>query len=115
MLFRVIVHIGLVVRVDDDVTGFDDGKEGRPYLVVRVIGDPPNVVYVVPRTSTGLEGVVVPKGILRGLDKDGNFLTEPLPVHPTDLEEVPELGDLPEPYLSRVLARINTFYMELDE
>ncbi len=109
------VRTGLVIRADDDVTGFGGGKIGRPYLVIRVLGDPPELIYVVPRSASGWEGVPVPEKIVPGLNKPGNFLTDPLPVPVADLIEAEILGELPEPYLSRVLERIQTFYMELDE
>lgn len=109
------VRTGLVIRTDDDVTGFGGGKVGRPYLVIRVLGDPPALVYVVPRTASGWEGVPVPERIIPGLNKAGNLLTDPLPVAAADLVDAEILGELREPYLSRVLDRIHTFYMELDE
>ncbi len=106
---------GLVIRIDDDVTGFGGGKIGRPYLVIRVLGDPPELVYVVPRSASGWEGVPVPEKIISGLNKPGNFLLDPLPVAASDLAGAKILGQLPEPYLSRVLDRIHTFFLELDE
>jgi hypothetical protein len=106
---------GQVIRADDDDVGFEGGKRGRPYLIVRVIGDPPELVYVVPRTASGLEGVPVPAGAVAGLNKDGNFLLDPLAVSPTDLSEARLLGELPEPYLTRVLERLHRAFMELDE
>ena len=109
------MKLGDVVRADDDVVGFEGGKIGRPYLVVRVIGDPPELVYVVPRTASGWEGVPVPAGVLPGFNKEGNFLVDPLQVAATDLEGARVLGELPEPYLSRILDRLRTGLMELDE
>jgi hypothetical protein len=106
---------GQVIRADDEVVGFEGGKIGRPYLIVRVIGDPPELVYVVPRTASGWEGVPVPAGVVRGLNKEGNFLQNPLAVPATELSGAQVLGDLPEPYLSRVLERVHTALMELDE
>jgi hypothetical protein len=106
---------GQVIRADDDAVGFEGGKIGRPYLIVRVVGDPPELIYVVPRTASGWEGVPVPAGVVRGLNKDGNFLLNPLPVPAAELSGSQVLGDLPEPYLSRVLERLHTGLMELDE
>ena len=113
--FRDGMKVGQVVRIDDDVTGFEGGKEGRPYLVVRVVGDPPELVYVVARTASGWEGVPVPRGIVRGLNREGNFLLDTLQVPAADLADIEVLGELPEPYLSRVLERIHRTLMELDE
>jgi hypothetical protein len=115
VVFRDGMKIGQVIRIDDEVTGFEGGKEGRPYLIVRVVGDPPELVYVVPRTASGWEGVPVPRGIVRGLNKDGNFLLDPLQVPAADLAGVEVLGELPEPYLSRVLDRMHRSLVELDE
>jgi mRNA-degrading endonuclease toxin of MazEF toxin-antitoxin module len=109
------MKLGDVVLADDDVVGFEGGKIGRPYLVVRVIGDPPELVYVVPRTASGWEGVPVPARVLPGLNKEGKFLVDPLQVAATDLAGASVLGELPEPYLSRILDRLRTGLMELDE
>jgi hypothetical protein len=106
---------GQVIRADDDDVGFGGGKRGRPYLIVRVIGDPPELVYVVPRTASGLEGVPVPAGTVRGLNKDGNFLVDPLAVSASDLVGASLQGELPEPFLTRVLDRLHKTLMELDE
>ncbi len=109
------MRAGRVIRADDEVTGFGGGKVGRPYLVIRVLGDPPALVYLVPRSASGWEGVPVPEKVIQGLNKPGSFLTDPLPVAVDDLADAEVLGELPEPYLSRVLDRIHTFYLELDE
>lgn len=104
----------MVVRLDDELTGFspDNPKEGRPYLVVRLIGEPPRLAYVVPRTSTGREGIAVPKRTLPAFDVDGFFLTYPLSVDPADLDDAEELGMLPEPYASYITERLYEGLME---
>jgi hypothetical protein len=109
------VDVGDVVRADDDETGFGGEKEGRPYLVVSVVGNPPHLLYLVPRSATGMEGVPTPADVLPGLNKAGNFLLDPLPVPLKDLGTPQVVGRLPEPYLSRVLERIHRGLMELDE
>jgi hypothetical protein len=109
------VEVGQVIRAHDGDIGFEGGKSGRPYLIVRVIGDPPELIFVVPRTASGLEGVPVPAGAVPGLNKDGKFLVDPLAVPAPDLSGARLLGVLPEPYLSRVLDRLHRTLMELDE
>jgi hypothetical protein len=85
---------GEVIRLDDRVTRFDDNKTGRPNCVVAVIGDPIELVYVVPRTTRGTTGTFVPAGVLPGLDKPGRFLFVPRQVLPQDLVDVERLGIL---------------------
>jgi len=102
------VQRGEVIRLDDNLTGFDLAKPGRPYCVVAVDGDPPAVVYVVPRsTQPQCQGVVTPGGLLPGLNDAGRFLWRPYPVAVADVEHAPRLGLLPEPYRSQVLEQAN--------
>ncbi len=108
------MEVGDVILVDDDVVDFSGRKRGRPYLVVRVIGDPATLVYVVPRTTSGIEGVPVPAGAARGLNKDGRFLVYPHPVPAEDLQDVVVLGPLAEDHLATVMERIRTDFMDLD-
>lgn len=99
---------GDVIRLDDAVTGFDLAKQGRPYCVVAVHGDPPAVVYVVPRTSQRQsQGVATPAGVLPALNDAGRFLWRPYAVAVADVADAPQLGLLPEPYRSRVLEQVN--------
>jgi hypothetical protein len=102
------VQRGDVIRLDDTVTGFDLGKQGRPYCVVALDGDPPAVVFVVPRSSRPQsQGVATPSGVLRGLNDAGRFLWRPYAVAVADVEAAPRLGLLPEPYRTRVLEQVN--------
>jgi hypothetical protein len=105
-----------VIRTDDRNTGFSESnpKLGRPYLVTRVIGEPPELIYLVPRTASGWEGVPTPARVLPGLREDGNFLLDPIAVDPNDLSDAQVLGQLPEPYLSRVRERLNDYLMDLE-
>ena len=99
---------GAVIRLDDTITGFDFAKLGRPYCVVAVDGDPPATVYVVPRsTKPQSQGVATPQGVLPGLNDWGRFLWRPYPVAVADIENVPVLGILPDPYRTRVLEQAN--------
>lgn len=108
------MEVGDVILVDDDIVGFPGRKKGRPYLVVRVIGDPITLVYLVPRTTTGIEGVPVPARSAPGLNKEGRFLVYPHPVPAEDLRDAAILGRLSEPHLAAVMARIRTDFLDLD-
>jgi hypothetical protein len=105
-----------VIRTDDVNTGFsaEKPKRGRPYLVTRVIGDPPELIYVVPRSASGWEGVPTPAGVIPELRDVGNFLVDPIPVDAADLADAEILRRLPEPYLSRVRERLNDYLMDLE-
>lgn len=105
---------GEVIRLDDRVTQFDDNKLGRPNCVVAIVGDPIELVYVVPRTTKGTVGTLVPANVLPGLDKAGRFLFVPRPVEPADLVDVDRLGVLPDSYKTRVLENVNTAAIDLD-
>jgi hypothetical protein len=105
-----------VIRTDDRNTGFSasNPKRGRPYLVTRVIGDPPELVYLVPRTASGWEGVPTPAGVLPELREDGSFLLDPIAVDAADLGDAEVLGQLPEPYLTRIRDRLTDYLMDLE-
>ena len=105
---------GEVIRLDDRVTKFDDNKQRRPNCVVEVVGDPIELVYVVPRTTRGTTGTLVPANVLPGLDKPGRFLFVPRQVRPQDLIGVERLGILPDPYKDRVLENVNMAAIDLD-
>ena len=99
---------GDVIRLDDTVTGFDLAKPGRPYCVVAIEGDPPAIVYVVPRsTQRQWQGVATPAGVLPALNDAGRFLWRPYAVAIAGIEQGPRLGLLPEPYRTRVLEQAN--------
>jgi hypothetical protein len=105
---------GAVIRLDDTITGFDLAKLGRPYCVVAVDGDPPATIYVVPRsTQPQSQGVETPTGVLPGLNDRGRFLWRPYPVAVADVENVPLLGILPDPYRTRVLEQANLAEFEI--
>ena len=105
---------GDVIRLNDQVTNFDDNKPGRPNCVVQVVGDPIEFVYVVPRTTRGTTGTLVPANVLPGLNKPGRFLYVPRQVQPQDLLDVERLGVLPQPYRDRVLENANMAMIDLD-
>ncbi len=97
-----------MIRLDDVVTGFDLAKRGRPYCIVAFDGEPPAIVYVVPRTSQRQsQGVATPARVLPGLDEPGRFLWRPYPVAVAEVEGAPTLGLLPGPYRTRVLEQAN--------
>jgi len=105
---------GDVIRLDDVVTDFDYGKRGRPNCVVRVIGDPPQQFYVVPRTTNGSIGTLTEASVLPGLNKKGRFLHIPRPVLPADLVDCEHLGTLPEKVRALVLGNVNWAALDLD-
>jgi len=105
---------GEVIRLDDVVTDFDYGKRGRPNCLVRLVGDPLQQAWVVPRTTDGSIGTLTPAGILPGLNKQGRFLYIPRLVLPTDLEGCERLGVLPEKVRTLVLGNVNWAATDLD-
>lgn len=108
------VRKGEVIRIDDAITGFGRGvKRGRPCLIVRIIGDPPDLVYVAPRSASSVFGVEVPARAAPGLNRNGKFATSPLSVDPADIEDAASLGMLEEPHLTRVLEAQESFLMDL--
>ena len=105
---------GEVIRLDDKVTGFDFDKTGRPNCIVRLVGDPLQQAYVVPRTTDGSIGTPTPAGVLGGLNKAGRFLYLPRPVLPADLVGCERLGLLPEKLRTLVLGNVNWAALDLD-
>ena len=105
---------GEVIRLDDKVTGFDFDKIGRPNCIVRLIGDPLQQAYVVPRTTVGSIGTPTPAGVLPGLNKAGRFLYLPRPVLPADLVGCERIGLLPGKLRTLVLGNLNWAALDLD-
>ncbi len=107
----------VAIRTHDRNTGFSpkNPKPDRPYLVTRVIGDPSDLIYVVPRTTSGWEGVPTPANVIPGLNEAGNFLLDPIPVPAENLRDAEVLGPLPDEYQRRIRERLTTFLMDLDE
>jgi len=105
---------GEVIRLDDKVTGFDFDKIGRPNCIVRLVGDPLQQAYVVPRTTHGSIGTPTPAGVLPALNKPGRFLYLPRPVLPTDLVGCERLGVLPEKLRTLVIDNVNWAALDLD-
>jgi hypothetical protein len=99
--------VGEVIRLDDVVTDFDYGKTGRPNCIVRLIGDPLEQAYVVPRSTTGSIGTMTKANVLPGLDKPGRFLYLPRLVMPADLEGCERIGLLPPEIRQQVLENVN--------
>lgn len=108
------MQVGDVVKIDDSVTGFDRNKPGRPCMVVGIDPPPRRTVFVVPRTTSGTVGTFVPARALRGLDRDGRFLFLPRRVSQSDLVGAPNLGQLPEPYRTRVLEQVNVAAVDVE-
>lgn len=99
--------VGQVLRIDDVVTGFDDNKPGRPCMVVRVSERPRAGAWVLPRSTKGRHGTLLPAGVLPGLDRDGRFMFLPRFVPAVDLCDCESLGVLPDHVRDLVLANVN--------
>jgi hypothetical protein len=99
--------VGQVLRIDDVVTGFDDNKRGRPCMVVRVSEGPRAGAWVLPRSTKGRDGTLVPAGVLPELDRDGRFMFLPRFVVAADLSDCESLGVLPDRFRNLVLANVN--------
>ncbi len=105
-----------MIRLDDRVTGFDDNKPGRPYLVVTV-EQPRLYVWVLPRTSdtrgTGA-GVLIRGGVIRSLEKDGRFMYRPYRVAIEEVETLEVFDHLSGAVLERVLSQVNAVEIDLE-
>jgi len=108
------VEVGDVLLIDDAITGFDRNKPERPCMVVRVEAPPRAGGWVVPRSTQGSIGTLVPRGALPSLNKDGRFQFVPRWVSASDLTGCRSLGTLPEPYRTRVLDNANMVVAEVE-
>lgn len=97
---------GLVIWADDFDVGYQGDKEGRPFLVTRIEGDPPHTAWLVAGSASGWEGVPYKKRLVPGLTKDGMFSLDQFVVGVEDLERAEEGTVLPEPDLTRILSTI---------
>lgn len=109
------MEVGEILRIDDAITGFDDNKPGRPCMVMRVVEKPRTGAWVVPRSTKGSIGTLVPAGVLPGLNRPGRFMYLPHFVAEGDLTGCPSLGLLPQPHRDRVLANVNEVVIDLQE
>lgn len=100
-----------VLMIPDAVTGYDHAKPLRPCFVVQLEPGPPKGAYVLPRSTKtpprNQGATFVPKGVLRGLNKDGWFEQVARFVTIRQLESCENLGALPEPYASQVRSNVN--------
>lgn len=103
-----------MLLIDDVVTDFDRYKLARPCMVVRVVDRPRAGAWVLPRSTQGSSGTLVPAHALDGLDKDGRFMFIPRFAAAGDLAQVRSLGVLPSPHRERVLANVNDVVIDLD-
>lgn len=104
-----------MIRLDDRVTGFDDNKTGRPYLVVNV-EQPPLYVWVLPRTSDTRgagAGVLIRGGVIKSLQKDGRFMYRPYRVAIEDVETLEVFDHLSDTLLERVVSQVNAVEIDL--
>lgn len=108
------VEVGDVLLIDDAITGFDRNKPERPCMVVKVEAPPRAGGWVVPRSTQGSVGTLVPRGAMPGLNKDGRFQFLPRWVSASDLAGCRSLGALPDPYRTRVLDNANIVVAEVE-
>lgn len=92
---------GVVVRIDDRYTGFspEDPKDGRPYLVIGVFG---RQMRVVPQSTKGMSGVLVPEDALEGLEK-GRFVPWSRAVSTEHARPEKTIGYLSEAYVNEII------------
>lgn len=105
-----------MIRLDDRVTGFDDNKPGRPYLVVNV-EEPPLNVWMLPRTSDTRgsgAGVLIRAGVIKSLEKDGRFMYRPYRVAIEEVEGLEVFAQLTGAVLERVLSQVNAVEIDPD-
>jgi hypothetical protein len=110
------MEIGDMIRLDDWVTGFDDNKEGRPYMVVHV-EDPPLYVWVLPRTTdtrASGAGILVPRGVIRTLNQDGRFMYRAYRLAIEEVEQLTVFDQVQQPLLATILQQVNRAEVELD-
>jgi hypothetical protein len=109
------VQEGDVIRIDDRLTGFDLNKKGRPYCVVRVVGEPWTEIFVVPRTTDRTAGAVqTPASAVPTLNEVGWFLFRAYRVVRADLANIEPVGRLKDPWRTQVMEQANTAEFEVD-
>ena len=77
----------------------------------------PLYVWVLPRTTdlrASSAGVLVPKGVIKGLNKDGRFMYRPYRVAIEEVEALEVFVHLTGRWLEKVLAEVNAVELELD-
>lgn len=97
---------GLVIWADDTDVGYQGGKKGRPFLVMRVEGDPVHTVWLVAGSASAWEGVPYKRKLVPGITKDGMFSLYPFAVAIEDLEAAEAGSDLPQSEAKRILSVI---------
>lgn len=108
------MEVGEVLRIDDSVTGYDRNKPGRPCMVAALQERPRAGAWVLPRSTQGRDGTLVPAGALPGLNKPGRFMYLPHFVAAADLAGCPSLGVLGEPHRQRVLDNVNLVVVDFE-
>lgn len=93
--------IGEVLRLHENVTRFSTRNVVRWCVVVAIVGQS---VRVVGRSASVRRGVFTPAGTLPEFDRDGYFWPSSARISKSDAERARRIGQLPEPYLSQVLA-----------
>ena len=91
------------MRIDDRHTGFspDNPKDGRPYLVIGIVG---RQMRVVPQSTRGDRGVLVPEGALEGLE-EGRFVPWSRAIPIRYASPIRTIGYLPSTYVNLVIEQ----------
>lgn len=94
---------GEILKLDDLETGFSkkNPKRSRPYVVIGKAG---LQIRVVPQSTNLEEGVLVPEGVVAGLE-EGCFVPYAANVRLSLCLEAEPVGHLPDPYKSEVLEQ----------
>lgn len=94
--------IGDVLYLHDNVTRLSKKNVKRWCILVATIGQH---VRVVGRSASRRAGVFTPAGTLAEFDRDGYFWPASARISLADARRARNIGKLPEPYLSQVLAQ----------
>jgi hypothetical protein len=94
---------GEILQLDDEDTGFSrsNPKKNRPYLVIGVAG---LRVRVVPQSTDTADGVLVPEGVIEGLE-EAAFVPWAASIPRSLALASPCIGHLPDPYLADALRQ----------
>lgn len=94
---------GEILQLDDEDTGFSrsNPKKKRPYLVIGIAG---LRVRVVPQSTDTADGVLVPEGVVEGLE-EAAFVPWAASIPRSLALASRSIGHLPDPYLADALRQ----------
>ena len=91
-----------MLYLHDNVTRLSKKNVKRSYVVVATVG---HHVRVVGRSASRHTGVFTPAATMPEFDRDGYFWPSSARISFGDARRARNIGRLPEPYLSQVLAQ----------